>query len=215
MRDLAAESGRDPQSVKVLQMLSVVCAPTDEAAQTKYESYRRLVSYAGAMARYSGWTVLDMSQFDPDVPLKHVKTNAGQTMVDLFSKMDPDKEWTPRDIADFIGIGGTGPTLVGSPTTIADELIRWMDETGIDGFNLGHAVKYQDIADFIEFVVPELQRRGAVWSEYEGSTLREKLYGPGAVRLREDHPGRRFGHRTAQPRELELQGAQSAGHGTV
>ena len=144
------------------------------------------------MARYSGWTGLDMSQFDPDVPLKHVKTNAGQTMVDLFSKMDPNKEWTPRDIAEFIGIGGTGPTIVGSPTTVADELTRWMTETGVAGFNLAHAVQYQDIADFIELVVPELQRRGTMWSEYEGSTFREKLYGQGAVRLRDDHPGRRF-----------------------
>jgi long-chain alkane monooxygenase len=192
LRRLAAESGRDPESVKVLQMLNVVCAPTDDAAHAKYESYRNLVSFSGAMARYSGWTGLDMSQFDPDVPFMQVKTNAGQTMVDLFSKMDPDKEWTPRDIADFIGIGGTGPTIVGSPTTVADELTAWMDETGIDGYNLAHAVKYQDIADFIELVVPELQRRGAMWSEYEGSTLREKLYGAGQVRLRDDHPGHPF-----------------------
>ena len=47
----------------------------------------------------------------------------GQTMIDIFSKMDPDKEWTPRDIAEFIGIGGAGPTIVGSPSTVADELI--------------------------------------------------------------------------------------------
>jgi long-chain alkane monooxygenase len=202
LRRLAAEAGRDPESVKVLQMLNVVCAPTDEAAHAKYESYRKLVSFSGAMARYSGWTGLDMSQFDPDVPFKQVKANAGQTMVDLFSKMDPDKEWTPRDIADFIGIGGTGPTIVGSPTTVADELTAWMDETGIDGYNLAHAVKYQDIADFIELVVPELQRRGAMWSEYAGSTLREKLYGAGQVRLRHDHPGHQFARTSALARTL-------------
>ncbi|GAA3547598.1 LLM class flavin-dependent oxidoreductase [Amycolatopsis ultiminotia] len=209
VRGFAAEAGRDPRSVKVLQMLNVVCAPTDEAAHAKYESYRRLVSYSGAMARYSGWTGLDMSQFDPDVPLKHVKTDAGQTMVDLFAKMDPDKNWTPRDIAEFIGLGGTGPTLVGSPGTVAEELIRWMDETGIDGFNLGHAVKYQDIADFVELVVPELQRRGAMWTEYDGSTLREKLHGRGVRRLRADHPG--FGYRRAtSPQALpDLQPAGS------
>jgi len=192
LRSLTVEAGRDPDSIKVLQMLNVVVAPTDEAAHEKYESYRKLVNYAGAMARYSGWTGLDMAQFDPDVPLKHVKTNAGQTMVDLFSKMDPDKVWTPRDIAEFVGIGGTGPTIVGSPSTVADELTRWMNETGIAGYNLAHAVKYRDIADFIELAVPELQRRGLMWSEYEGSSLREKLYGPGVVRVREDHPGRRF-----------------------
>ncbi|MEV5845438.1 LLM class flavin-dependent oxidoreductase [Streptomyces sp. NPDC051985] len=199
VRALAAEAGREPRSVKVLQMLNVVCAPTDELAQEKYETCRALVNYAGAMARYSGWTGLDMSRFDPDVPLRHVRTDAGQTMVDLFSRMDPDKEWTPRDIAGFVGIGGTGPTVVGSPTTVADELTRWMDETGVDGFNLAHAVKYQDIADFIELVVPELQRRGTMWSAYEGSTLREKLYGPGVTRLRADHPG----HRHRDPAALD------------
>jgi hypothetical protein len=53
-------------------------------------------------------------------------------------------------------------------------------------------VKYRDIADFIELVVPELQRRGTMWSDYDGSTLRKKLYGPGVSRLCADHPGRRF-----------------------
>ncbi|WP_338597902.1 LLM class flavin-dependent oxidoreductase [Saccharopolyspora sp. SCSIO 74807] len=197
LRSQAAEAGRDPGSLRVLQMLNVVVAPTDEQAHAKYERYRKLVSYSGAMARYSGWTALDMSRFDPDVPLRHVKTDAGQTMVDLFSRMDPDKEWTPRDIAEFIGIGGSGPTIVGSPQTVADELISWVEQTGIDGFNLGHAVKYQDIADFAELVVPELQRREAMWTEYEGKTLREKLHGPGTVRLRDDHPGSKLAPRPA------------------
>jgi len=201
LRSLAAELGRNPDNVKVLQMLNVVVAPTDEAAHAKFESYKKLINYSGAMARYSGWTGLDMSQFDPDVPFTNIKTNAAQTMVDLFSKMDPDKQWTPRDIAEFLGIGGSGPTIVGSPTTVADELIRWMDETGIAGFNLAHAVKYQDIADFIELVVPELQRRDRMWTEYEGSTLREKLYGRGSVHLLDDHPGRNF----ATPRALSSQ----------
>nr|AEA29646.2 putative FMNH2-dependent monooxygenase [Streptomyces albus subsp. albus] len=213
VRKLAAEAGRDPQSIKVLEMLNVVCAPTDQAARAKFESYRRLINPAGAMTRYSGWSGLDMSQLAPDVPLEHVKTRAGQTMVDLFSKMDPDKEWTPRDIAEFIGIGGSGPTIVGSPRTVADELIRWMDVTGVDGFNIGHAVKYQDIADFIELVVPELQRRGVMWTDYEGSTLREKLYGPGVIRLREDHPGRRFAHRPIPPHTREFQEAQPTAQG--
>ncbi|GAA3725257.1 FMN-dependent oxidoreductase (nitrilotriacetate monooxygenase family) [Spinactinospora alkalitolerans] len=197
LRAQAAAAGRDPESVRVLQMVTVICAPTDEQARQRYEEYRRLVSYAGAMARYSGWTGLDMAQFDPDVPLRHVKTNAGQTMIDIFSKADPDRDWTPRDIAEYIGVGGSGPTLVGSPATVAAQLQEWMEQTGIDGFNIGHALKHKDIADFVELVVPELQRRGLVWSDYDGSTLREKLYGPGTTRLRDDHPG--AGHRTKRP----------------
>ncbi|MFP5020780.1 LLM class flavin-dependent oxidoreductase [Pseudonocardia phyllosphaerae] len=194
LQELAVQFGRQADSIKVLQMLNVVCAPTDEEAQAKFEDYRRHISLTGAMARYSGWAGLDMSQFDPDVPLENVQTNVSQNAVDLFSKMDPDRTWTPRDIADYLGIGGTGPTLVGSPQTIAEQLITWMDETGVAGFNLAQSVRYQDIADFAELVVPELQRRGVVWTEYEGPTMREKLYGPGQVRLREDHHAHTFGH---------------------
>lgn len=199
LREKAALAGRDPESVKVIQMVTVISGRTDEEAQQKYAEYLKLVSYSGAMARYSGWTGLDMSTFDPDVPFKYVKTNAGQTMVDVFVKMDPDKDWTPRDIADYIGIGGTSPVIVGSPSTVADELQKWMELTGIDGFNLTHAVKHKDVADFIELVVPELQRRGQMWSDYDGSTMREKLYGRGQTRLLDDHPGAQYRRLTASP----------------
>lgn len=189
LRSQAAEAGRDPFHIAVLQMITVISGATDAEAQQKYEEYRQLVDYEGAMARYSGWTGLDMATFDPDVPLRHVKTNAGQTMVDIFSKMDPDKEWTPRDIAEYIGIGGTSPVIVGGPETVADELASWVEETGIDGFNVAHAVKYQDIKDFTEFIVPELQRRGLMRTSYDGPTLRENLFGAGQSRLADDHPG--------------------------
>ncbi|MHA6196964.1 LLM class flavin-dependent oxidoreductase [Pseudomonas wadenswilerensis] len=189
LRAQAVEAGRDPSHIAVVQMMTVITAATDEEAQQRYEEYAALVDYEGAMARYSGWAGLDMATFDPDVPLRHVKTNAGQTMVDLFSKMDPSKEWTPRDIAAYIGIGGTAPVIVGGPQKVADELIGWMEDTGIDGFNLGHGLKFRDIEDFAEFVVPELQRRGAMRVAYEGSTLRENLFGAGQARLAADHPG--------------------------
>lgn len=189
LRKQAEEAGRNPAHIAVLQMITVISGATDAEAQKKYEEYRKLVSYEGAMARYSGWSGLDMSTFDPDVPLRHVKTNAGQTMVDIFSKMDPDKEWTPRDIAEYIGIGGTSPVIVGGPETVANELNSWIEETGVDGFNVSHAVKYQDIKDFTDFVVPELQRRGLMRTGYDGATLRENLFGAGRMRLADDHPG--------------------------
>lgn len=189
LREQVKAAGRNPSHVAVLQMLTVVSGATDEEAEKRYADYRALVDYEGAMARYSGWAGLDMSTFDPDVPLKHVKTNAGQTMVDIFSKMDPSKEWTPRDIAEYIGVGGTGPVIVGGPEKVADELASWVEATGIDGFNLGYGVKYQDIKNFIDFVVPELQRRGLMRNQYDGTTLRENLFGAGQARLAEDHPG--------------------------
>lgn len=192
LRAKAEEVGRDPEHIATLQMITVVSAATDEEAEAKYEEYLKLVSYDGAMARYSGWAGLDMSTFDPDVPLKDVKTNAGQTMINVFSKMDPDKDWTPRDIAEYIGIGGTSPVIVGGPQKCADELISWFEETGVSGFNFANATKFGDISDLVEHVVPELQRRGYMRTDFQGTTLRESLFGEGQARLPEDHPGAKF-----------------------
>ena len=189
LRAKAVEFGRDPSHIAVVQMVTVISAATDEEAQAKYRDYLEYVDYEGAMARYSGWTGLDMSQFDPDEPFENVKTNAGQTMVDFFTKIDPDKRWTPRDIAEYNGIGGTSPVIVGGPNTVADELVSWIEETGADGFNISHAVKFRDIEDFVRYIVPELQARGVMRSAYDGDTLRENLFGAGQSRLASDHPG--------------------------
>jgi long-chain alkane monooxygenase len=50
--------------------------------------------------------------------------------------------------------------MVGSPEEVADELIDWVEATGVDGFNLAYAVTPETFADFVDLVVPELQRRG-------------------------------------------------------
>lgn len=91
-----------------------------------------------------------------------------------------------RDIVEKAGIAGLGTTVVGSPTTVADELQRIVAETGIDGFNLAYAVTPGTFEDVVKFVVPELQRRGVYPTEYAQGTLRNKLFGAGD-RLPADH----------------------------
>ena len=93
-----------------------------------------------------------------------------------------------REIAEFVGIGGMGAIVVGSPKSVADQLQSWIAETDIDGFNLAYAVTPETFADFVELIVPELQRRGVYKREYRPGTLREKLYGPGRARLPQSHP---------------------------
>jgi alkanesulfonate monooxygenase len=82
--------------------------------------------------------------------------------------------------------------VVGSPEEVADELIAWVEETDVDGFNLAYAATPETFADFVDLVVPELQRRGRYKLDYARGTLREKLYGPGRARLGADHPAARF-----------------------
>jgi FMN-dependent oxidoreductase (nitrilotriacetate monooxygenase family) len=181
LRQAVADAGRDPRDVKIVILLTVVVAPTDEEAQAKYRKAVDNAPIDGILARFSGWTGIDMSEYDLDEPLRSVGTKAAQSMVDLFSKADPDREWTVRQIAEFIAVGGSGCTIVGSPQTVAAELARWRDEADVDGINLSYTAKPRGWEDFIELALPELRAQGLVsparTEDQEPVTLREKLFG--------------------------------------
>jgi long-chain alkane monooxygenase len=108
--------------------------------------------------------------------------------LEAFTTADPDRTWTVREIAAHAAIGGRGPVVVGSPGHVADEMQSWVEETGIDGFNLAYAVTPETFVDFVDLIVPELQTRGVYKTDYAPGTLREKLYGPGRAQLPDSHP---------------------------
>ncbi len=188
IRQRAARHGRNPAEILVFTLMTVIVGRTEAEAKAKYEEYRRHISHEGALTLFSGWTGIDFSQYALDAPIRYIKNDAINSAVEAFTLADPDKTWTVREIAEFVGIGGMGPILVGSPEQIADELESWIDATDLDGFNLAYAVTPETFADFVELVVPELQRRGVYKRAYREGTLREKLYGPGRSRLPATHP---------------------------
>lgn len=140
------------------------------------------------LALISGWTGIDFGQYRPDQVLKYLHTNAIQSAVEAFSTADPNRQWTVEALADWVGIGGFGPLLVGSAETVADELQSWVEETDVDGFNLAYAVTHETFRDVVELLIPELQKRGVFKQDYREGTLREKLFGAGP-RLTAQHPG--------------------------
>jgi alkanesulfonate monooxygenase SsuD/methylene tetrahydromethanopterin reductase-like flavin-dependent oxidoreductase (luciferase family) len=140
----------------------------------------------------SGWTGVDFSIYGFDEPIHHSRQNAQTSALEAFTIADPDRVWTVREIAKHAAIGGRGPVVVGSPEEVAEEMIAWVEETDVDGFNLAYAVTPETFIDFVDLVVPELQRRGRYKLDYVPGTLREKLYGPGRVRFGADHPAARF-----------------------
>jgi long-chain alkane monooxygenase len=194
VRSEAAAVGRDPRSIKFFAIMTVVTAPTDVEAKAKFQEYKSYASIEGNLARLSGITQVDISQLDLDQPLEYSDTPGIQGILANFTKADPSRRWTPREIADFMSVSSLGPVVVGSPTTIADDLERWVEEADIEGFNLVDVMPPSSFADFVELVVPELQRRGRMWREYEGSTLRESIYQSGQQRVRDDHPAARHRH---------------------
>jgi alkanesulfonate monooxygenase SsuD/methylene tetrahydromethanopterin reductase-like flavin-dependent oxidoreductase (luciferase family) len=192
IREKARAEGRDPASIIIYTAMTVIVAPTDEEAQSKLEEYKRYVSIEGTLTLYGGYSGIDFSGYDLDTPVGYVESNAIQTFVECFSILDPDRTWTLRQIAEFLGIGGFAPIITGSPQTVATELEQWMEESDVDGFNIVYAVSPGDLEDFVDMVVPELQARSSYRTAYPPGTFREKLYGAGQARLRADHPGIRF-----------------------
>jgi len=176
----------------IFTMMTVITAATSEAARAKLEDYRSYVSEEGALVLMSGWTGLDFSRYGSDEPILHSRQDAQTSALEAFTIADPDRVWTVREIAKHAAIGGRGPVVVGSPEEVAEELIAWVEATDVDGFNLAYAVMPQTFADFVDLVVPELQKRGRYKRDYAPGTLREKLYGQGRARLGADHPAVRF-----------------------
>ncbi|QGZ66540.1 LLM class flavin-dependent oxidoreductase [Paraburkholderia acidisoli] len=182
------DAGRAPDSARLFAMLTVIVDETAERAQARYEACRARASYEGALALLSGWTGIDLARYRPEDTLQYVDTDAGQSALASFSKLDPDKVWTVRDAVEFVAIGGRGAVIVGDARQVADELQALVEDTGIDGFNLAWVESPRTFHDIVRYLVPELQRRGAYKTRYEPGTLREKLLGGGA-QLEAPHVG--------------------------
>ncbi|MGJ8516541.1 LLM class flavin-dependent oxidoreductase [Carnimonas bestiolae] len=191
LRQEAQHAGRDPAALKIYNLHTVIVDDSDAEAQARLHDYQRYIDEDAALTLFSGWTGLDMSQYQPDSALTHVHTNAIQSAVEAYSTADPDKVWTPAEIARWVGIGGQGPVTVGSAEHVADELEEWVEETGIDGFNLAYAVTPETFGAVSDLLVPELTKRGRYKRQYRQGSLRHKLFGAGD-RLSAPHPGAAF-----------------------
>lgn len=187
IRERMAVHGRRPEDVLGFAYIKVVTGGSEAEARAKYAEYQAQVSEEGALALMCGWSGTDLSRLDPDQPIEYVETNAIRTFLHSFTAADPGRTWTLRDIVRYVGIGGGGPVVVGAPEQVADELERWT-EAGVDGFNLAYATMPGSFEDFVEGVVPVLQRRGRMQSEYGPGSLREKLFPGRGARLPAPHP---------------------------
>ncbi len=171
----AAKAGRDPEHLKILPGAFVVVGDSVEQAREKRALLDSRVHYDSAIASLSVQLGTDASGFDPDGQLPPIpETNASksgrQRLIDLAAR---DK-LTVRQLAQRVG-GYGGLSFVGTAKTIADQMEEWLTSFGSDGFNIMFPFLPAGLDDFVDKVVPELQRRGIFRTEYEGKTLRENL----------------------------------------
>ncbi len=186
----AVALGRAPDDVRVFVGCSVVVAQTEALAQAKFADYRRHVSTEGALVHSSASTGLDLAAYGEDDPIEMVQTQAMQSNLETLTRRGTGPAMTKRRLREMMVLGSRQAPIVGSPDQVADELIAWTAEADVDGFILSRTVTPECFEDFIELVVPALQRRGAYKEAYAPGTLREKLFGQGA-HLSARHPARR------------------------
>jgi FMN-dependent oxidoreductase (nitrilotriacetate monooxygenase family) len=167
--------GRDPDSMKILPGAFVIVGDTVADAEARRAHLDSLVHYDSGIGSLNSVLNYDVSGFDPDGPLPETPpTNASQSARDRIVETARRGNLTIRQLAARIG-SYSGLAFVGTPKSIADDMQRWLEEEGSDGFNIMFPYLPQGLDDFVERVVPELQARGLFRTEYEGATLRENL----------------------------------------
>ncbi|KAK5307095.1 hypothetical protein LTR99_000063 [Exophiala xenobiotica] len=197
IRASAAAAGRDPRSVKAFAGISLFLGRTTEEAQAKYDAVAKNVSPIAGLAKFGGYTNVDMSKYPLDEPFEFTANpgsadNVIQGIITNFKAGDGSTEtWTPRKLGSKIALGGLYPIFIGTAEQVADSMEDWVAKTDIDGFNLYYCSNPETYEDVVEMLVPELQRRGVYWMDYPvpGGTFRENMYfGETSPRLPDDHP---------------------------
>ena len=171
----ATAAGRNPNHVVILPACLVVVGDSIDEATEKRALLDRLVHYESAIASLSIVLGTDASKFDPDGPLPEIpESNASKSARDRAIALAEREDLTVRQLAQRLG-GCSGLAMVGTPETIADQMEEWLLNDGSDGFNVMFPYLPGGLDDFVDRVVPALQRRGIFREEYEGKTLRENL----------------------------------------
>lgn len=170
-----AKYGREPDDIKIMPGIMAVVGETRADAEQKFNVLQDLVLPEVGVNLLSQTMQIDMSGYDVDGPMPELdvtgKWSRAQMMLDL-AKLN---NWTVRDAYRSVAAGRGHWVVVGTAADIADEMERWFTEKAADGFNVLPPVFPGDLSDFVEHVIPELQRRGLFRTEYEGKTLRDNL----------------------------------------
>ncbi|MDQ1003334.1 FMN-dependent oxidoreductase (nitrilotriacetate monooxygenase family) [Neobacillus niacini] len=176
VKNRAKALGRNPDELAILPGIAPIIGETEEEAERKYQEIANLVSIDKALdylGRY--FEHHDFSQYPLDEPfpeLGDLGKNSFQSHTDRIKQQAKAKNLTLRQVA--LQETTPKPTFIGTPEKVADLIQEWFEVNGADGFIIGSAVP-NGLNDFVDYVVPILQKRGLFRTEYEAETLRGNL----------------------------------------
>lgn len=173
------QEGKPIDSLKVFPGLVTYVGQTYEEAYAKKQKLDESLEVDTALNQLAFFIRQNCHSWDldePVPPLSPVESFKGpkgryQTVLEIIK----DKNPTLRELLGYLSAGGGHLTLIGTPKDIVDEMERWFDASVADGFNLMPPEFPNSLEDFVDDVVPELQKRGLYRTEYEGTTFRENI----------------------------------------
>ena len=168
---VAAEAGgRTP---KVSFGLQPIVGGTEAEAKAKLEEIKERIPLDAALTRLSGTLGVDFSTYELDRPLQEIQTQASQGLMKAMAGQG--EGFTLREAATRYALSIGMPQIVGAPEQVADQMEEIWRETGCLGFNVTPHIMPSSVEDFVDQVVPILQKRGIYRTEYPGATFRENL----------------------------------------
>jgi FMN-dependent oxidoreductase (nitrilotriacetate monooxygenase family) len=177
IRNRVATAGRDPETVKLFYGAQVIVGETTEQAREKADYLRSLLRPEASLAMLSGQLGVDFSGFDPDTPLTDIPVPGIQGVKDALVASGAGAAVTVAEAADIYAFRFSMPQVIGTPSVVADQLETFLDDGGADGFMLLATHTPGCFEEFVDLVVPELQRRRRYRTAYPGRTLRENIIG--------------------------------------
>jgi FMN-dependent oxidoreductase (nitrilotriacetate monooxygenase family) len=168
-------SGRESGHLKILPAIRPIVGRTRAEAQAKLDELQALLDPLVGLNRLNN-AFGDLSGYpiDGPVPLPDEGTSGIKSLSrQLIERVERERP-TIRQLYEQVA-GRGGFAVVGTAGDIADVMHDWLESEACDGFNVTPTHLPAGCEDFVEHVIPELQRRGIFRREYEGPTLRENL----------------------------------------
>jgi alkanesulfonate monooxygenase SsuD/methylene tetrahydromethanopterin reductase-like flavin-dependent oxidoreductase (luciferase family) len=178
VRDDVARAGRPETDCKVLVAVMPFVGRDRAEAEDKRDAANALVDPLAGLSTLAAHSNMDLSALPLDEPVSELRGSGSQSMTGLASRIAKDERLTLREIGRRYGQSVLLPQLCGTAGQIAEEMADIFREGAADGFVVSGAFLPDSLAEFVDAVVPELQRLGVLRRAYGAGTLRGHLQEP-------------------------------------
>ncbi|WP_240417109.1 LLM class flavin-dependent oxidoreductase [Paenibacillus periandrae] len=180
LKGMLKSHGRRPEQLHILPGLAPILGSTEQEAKERETYFNELVLPDIAVKTLSGTIEVDLSSYPLDGPFPYWEINAEannnkKSRLQLLKDLGQREQWTVRQMSKHVVSAGGHHTFAGTPERLVDLMEHWLDQGACDGFNIMPSHYLRGLEEFVDHVIPILQKRGRYRTEYTGNTLRDHL----------------------------------------